>query len=77
MPLTEEERAIYEERLVDAESALHRLMTGQAARVVVDQNTERVEFAVANADRLRAYIWELKLKLGKVRASGPMQPWML
>lgn len=77
MTLTVEERAIYEERLVDAENALHRLMTGQAARVVVDQNTERVEFAVANADRLRAYIWELKLKLGKVRATGPMQPWML
>jgi hypothetical protein len=77
MGLSVEERAILEERLVDAESALHRLMTGQAARVVVDQNTERVEFAVANADRLRAYIWELKMTLGKVRASGPMKPWML
>lgn len=77
MQLTVEERAIYEERLADAENALHRLMTGQAARVVVDQNTERVEFAVANADRLRAYIWELKIMLGKRRASGPMKPWML
>lgn len=77
MGLSVEERAILEERLVDAESALHRLMTGQAARVVVDQNTERVEFAVANADRLRAYIWELKITLGKVRAGGPMKPWML
>lgn len=77
MELTAEERVICEARLADAELALHRLMTGQAARVVVDQNTERVEFAVANADRLRAYIWELKMKLGKVSVTGPMQPWML
>lgn len=77
MFLTTEERAILQARLEDAESALHRLMTGQAARVIVDQNTERVEFAVANADRLRAYIQELRIKLGHVSPSGPMNVWMM
>lgn len=77
MALTASERAIYEARLTSAEDALFRLMTGKAARVVVDQNTERVEFAVANADRLRAYIAELKLLLGKTTVSGPMNVWMM
>ena len=75
--MTPEERLRLENQLTEAEDALHRLMTGTAARVVVDQNTERVEFAVANADRLRAYIMELKVKLGKQAVAGPMRPWML
>lgn len=72
MALTVEERAIYEERLTSAEGALHDLMTGQAARVFVDQNGERVEYAVANAQRLRSYIFELRVALGKQVAGGPM-----
>lgn len=76
MALTAAERAIYEERLTSAEGALHELMTGQAARVFVDQNGERVEYAVANAKQLRAYIYELKVLLGKI-TSGPMSFGML
>lgn len=72
MALTAEERVIYEERLTSAEGALHELMTGQMARVFVDQNGERVEYAVANAQRLRAYIFELKTALGKITSNGPM-----
>lgn len=77
MALSAAQRVIYQARLEEAESALHRLMTGAAARVIVDQNTERVEFAVANADRLRAYIAELRMALGNMKTIGPMNVWML
>lgn len=75
--LTTEERATYTTRLESAEAALHDLMTGQSARVFVDQNGERVEYAVPNADRLRAYIYELKVMLGKTVGSRPMTFGML
>lgn len=77
MVLTEEQRVLYETRLTDAEDALHTLLTGRQARVFVDQNGERVEYAVANAERLRAYILELRTLLGKMSPSGPLRPWML
>ena len=47
------------QKLVEAEDALHKLMTGQAVRVFVDQNGERVEFTTASAGKLRGYIAEL------------------
>lgn len=76
--LTAEERAHHEARLVAAEGAYDKLRLGTAARVFVDQNGERVEFAVANADRLRAYILELKALLGKpTGVVGPMNAWVL
>lgn len=53
-------------RLAEAEAALHRLITGQMVRVVVDQNGERVEFTMTNIERLRAYIAELKALLAGV-----------
>jgi len=77
MALTAEETILYTTRLTEAESALHSLMMGQQARVFVDQNGERVEFAVANASRLRAYIYELKMKLGKISVTGPMKVSMI
>lgn len=77
MALTAEERTLYTTRLSEAETALHQLMLGQSARVFVDQNGERVEYAVANAQRLRAYIWELKVKLGLVTGVGPMSAGMM
>lgn len=76
--LTPEQRAIYEARLVEAENAYHALRIGTQARIYVDQNGERVEFAASNADRLRAYILELKGLLGlNTGIVGPAQPWML
>ena len=78
MALTPEEVALYSQRLTEAENALHQLVIGGAARVFVDQNGERVEFQAANASRLRGYIYELKLKLGKAtNAMGPMKAWMI
>lgn len=76
MALTAEQRVIYETRLTEAENALHQIMLGQGARVYVDQNGERVEYFAANAGRLRQYIYELKVLLGQVTPSGPLNVWM-
>lgn len=76
--LTAEQKTLYQTRLTQAETALHDLTLGDKARVVVDQNGERVEFAVANANRLRAYVIELKTALGlPTGVSGPLQSWVL
>ena len=42
MALTPEETALYTTRLTDAENAYHLSMTGQQAKVYVDQNGERI-----------------------------------
>ena len=76
--LTPEEITLYTTRLTQAETALHELALGQQARVVVDQNGERVEFTVANRSALRAYVMELKALLGKpTGVVGPLQGWVL
>ena len=77
MALTPEEITLYTQYLTEAKAALHRLMVGESARVFVDQNGERVEYAVANANRLRAYIFDLEVKLGKRTNVGPMSAGML
>tara|TARA_Y100000593_G_scaffold83521_2_gene157519 strand:- start:21701 stop:21937 length:237 start_codon:yes stop_codon:yes gene_type:complete len=78
MSLTPEEITLYTTRLTQAEEALHKLKTGQSARVFVDQNGERVEFAAARADQLRAYVLELRTMLGKpTNVTGPLNAWML
>ena len=65
MTLTPEDRTRYLGYLNEAEEALHRLSLGGMARVYVDQNGERVEFTASNTARLRAYVLELKVKLGQ------------
>lgn len=66
------------QRLRDAETAYHRLQTGAAARVIVDQNGERVEFVATTSGRLAAYVQDLKRQLGIIPSgtSGPMQVWL-
>lgn len=61
------------EKLQQAESAYHKLVTGTQARVVVDQNGERVEFTAANAARLRMYIEELKAEAQGRNFGAPAQ----
>lgn len=62
--------------LEQAQRAYHDLMTGRSARVVVDQNGERVEYTSINADRLKAYIDELTLLVaGKTISRGPLRPY--
>ena len=65
--------ATQQELLAQAQQAYHDLMTGKSARVVVDQNGERVEFTSINAERLRAYIVELGGTTGS--GSGPLRPY--
>lgn len=48
------------EKLAEAEAALHALLTGRAASVVVDQNGERVEYARASLARLQGYVTHLR-----------------
>lgn len=62
------------EKLAEAEAAYHRLMTGQSARVVVDQNGERVEFTAINVNRLAEYIASLKKQIDG-KQSGPARVW--
>lgn len=58
--------------LADAEKQYHLLVTGNKARVVVDENGERVEYTTANATRLQAYIVRLTNQINST-SSGPMQ----
>lgn len=51
--------------IADAERQYHMLQIGRSARVVVDQNGERVEFTAANRAGLYAYITGLKAELAK------------
>ncbi|QFS86614.1 MULTISPECIES: gpW family head-tail joining protein [Marinobacter] len=60
------------DRLAEAESEYHALITGNKPRVVVDQNGERVEFTAANAGRLRQYIESLRAQLSST-TRGPMR----
>lgn len=49
-------------RLAEAELAYHRLQTGTST-VAVQQDDMQVTFNLANVDRLRSYIAELKAQL--------------
>ena len=62
------------ELLIQAKAAMHDLRTGRSARVVVDQNGERVEFTSTNAAGLRAYIDELERAVAETVVSrGPLR----
>lgn len=61
-----------EEQLADAQAQYHLLVTGQAAKVYVDQNGERVEYVAANASRLAAYIAKLERQIAGSNL-GPMR----
>lgn len=64
--LTAAERLVVQARLDEAVSAYHQLTVGGAARVVVDQNGERVEFVSANSAKLASYITSLRMQLAPV-----------
>jgi hypothetical protein len=62
------------EKLVDAEAALHEVVLGRQARVLVDQNGERIEYTATNQTNLRKYIAELKAKISGVPiVGGPLR----
>lgn len=55
--------ATLQEQLDDARQSYHDLITGKAARVVVDSDGERVEFVAANSQKLYLYIQSLEAQL--------------
>jgi len=63
------------ELLADAKAQQHLLLTGQAAKVFVDQNGERVEYNNASLPKLAAYINTLTESLNPVACPprGPMK----
>jgi len=60
------------DRLAEAESAYHDLMTGKAVVEVTDQNGEKVVFHRASASKLAQYIQSLKTQVGSGNR-GPMR----
>jgi len=61
--MTTEELLALKAKILDAETSYHNLLTGKVARVVQDQNGERVEFTAINASALLAYIGSLNALL--------------
>lgn len=51
------------ERLVEAEAALHCLLTGSLAAEVTDSNGERVRFGPADHKSLSAYVADLRRQI--------------
>lgn len=74
MALTPEETVKYTRWLGEAEESLHRLNTGRALRVLVDQNGERTEYSGANRQGLIAYINQLRGVLGLPPMCGIVAP---
>ena len=68
--LTDEQKAVLEKRLAEAEQALHSLMIGGAVSVFVDQNSERIEYRATNRVGLIGYIALLRQQLGLPPACG-------
>ncbi len=67
------------EKLDDAIRQQHLLLTGQAAKVFVDQNGERIEYNNSSMWRLAAYINQLKKQVNENSTGlpdGPLQFWM-
>ena len=57
------------ELLTEARVAYHDLITGKAARVVVDANGEKVEFVAANRQGLYLYIQQLESRVADAAAA--------
>ncbi|SON54327.1 gpW [Hartmannibacter diazotrophicus] len=63
-----------QERLTDAENALHDWQTGRGVLEVVDQNGERIRYSAANVIRLQNYIADLRRQVNET-SIAPMQFW--
>lgn len=71
--------AVTQAMLDDAQNAYHALMLGQSVVEFRDQNSERVVYVRADANKLKLYIEWLKAELGVSTNSvgnGPMRVWM-
>lgn len=59
--------------LQEAETAYHKLMTGQSAVEFKDSNGESVRYSAISASKLMGYILGLKRQLGIPTNAGPMR----
>lgn len=62
--------------LEDARKQYHLIATGKQAKVLVDQNGERIEYTSANLSKLAAYIADLERQLGIGSVMGPMRTFL-
>jgi len=60
------------DQLTAARDAYHKLMTGQAAEMIVDQNGEQVRFTRMNSANLAAYISRLEASIAAGDTTVPM-----
>lgn len=71
--------ATLNQRLTEAEAALHKLLIGQSVATLRDQNGEMVTYQQASISKLRAYISDLQRQIdalnGACRPAGPLRPW--
>lgn len=71
MAITATQAALW---LPEAQAAYHALVIGGSARVVVDQNGERVEYTSASRAALASYIAGLEgIIAGKSANPGPLR----
>lgn len=61
-----------QEKLAEAEAALHDLTLGNSVRVLVDQNGERIEYTAASRGKLAQYVAELRKLTGVQVVTGPL-----
>lgn len=75
--MTEAERAALQQRLAEAENALHLLQIGQSVVEARDESGESVRMTAANVGRLKSYIADLRAQLGlaciATAQRGPMR----
>lgn len=68
---------IIRNRLDAAREQYHKLMTGKAARVLVDQNGERIEYTSVSSSSLLRYIRDLEAIIEREtrgrNSSGPLR----
>ena len=64
-----------QERLTEAQQALHDLLSGQAVAQVTDQNGESVRYVRANVQSLLTYIEDLQRRVSTTTTTGPLQIW--
>jgi len=63
-------------RLVQAEDALHKLLTGRSTVECRDSNGASIVYSRTNIGSLRAYIEQLKAEIaGSTPCVGPLSPY--
>lgn len=73
-PANATEKAKYERWLTDARDAYNELVTGNRARVFVDQNGERIEYDRSNATDLARWITTIETALSPVPGRSSPRP---